>query len=105
MNFFRVQGKGISLEEMQAHKSACGSDWDKITEDGLCAADSVTQLRAYLKQADFRPQRDDEDTEIIIFSGKKIGEVYDGVLAYPEKIIERVSLTEFVNNDRFCDYE
>lgn len=103
-NFFRVQGKGISLKEMQAHNSACGSG-DCDEHDGLCAADSVTQLRNYFNQADFRPDRDDKDMEVVIYKGRRLDTIYDGVLTYPLEIKERVSLTEFVNNDRFLDYE
>jgi len=103
-NFFRVQGKGLTLEEMQSHNSADGASKDGPHE-GLCAADSVCQLRSYLKQADFRPERDDKDMEVVIYEGRRIETLYDGVTTYPIKIHERVTLTEFLNDDRFLEYE
>lgn len=106
--FFRIQGKGHTLEEMQAHRSANGADEDIEFEDGLCACDSVSALRSYIKGAFLfgqDPATLDPDFEVVVFRGRRVGEVYDGVLTYPEEIIERVSVSEFFADDRFCDYE
>lgn len=98
--FFRLQGKGFSLEEMQAHNS------DNVIADepveGLAAAVGVGELRNYLAPWLFV---DMKEHEIVIFRGQKIGDLYDGVLTYPEEIIERVSVDEFFENDRFVDLE
>jgi hypothetical protein len=105
--FFRIQGKGISLEEMQAHKSADGGSEGEHHE-GLCACETVSELRDYIRSFahPVLSVRDlDEDCEVVIVRGRRIGRVYDGVLIYPEKIVERVSVSEFFADDRFLDYE
>lgn len=101
--FFRIQGKGISLAEMQAHKSADGGSENEAHE-GLCACETVSELRDYIRSFADGIDLDDE-FEVVVVRGRRIGKVYDGVLIYPEEIVERVSVSEFFADDRFCDYE
>lgn len=96
MAFFRIQGKGISFEEMKAYKS---TDVDDTQYDGLCCADSVSSLRTY---ADFG---NDEDHEIVIFEGHQTGEIYDGVVVEPVKELARTSISDFMTSDSWLDYE
>ncbi len=98
--FFRIQTRGIELAEMQQHNSQNGAGDEE--HEGLCAADSVSALRHYISGWMLG---DTTDFEIVIFEGQKVGEVYDGVLTYPERIIERVSVDEFLADDRVCELE
>jgi hypothetical protein len=101
--FFRIQTKGISLSDMQAHKSADGGSENEV-HDGLCATETVSELRSYIRSFADGIDLNDE-FEVVIVRGRRVGKVYDGVLIYPEEIIERVSVREFFTDDRFCDYE
>ena len=103
--FFRIQGKGISIDDMQAHKSADGGSENEV-HDGLCACETVSELRDYIRSFAYPVLNDlDKICEVVVVRGRKVGKVYDGVLIYPKEIVERVSVSEFFADDRFCDYE
>ncbi len=99
--FFRIQTKGIGLAEMQEHNSQNGAGDEE--HEGLCASDSVTDLRNYI--SGWAVGDMDSAFEVVIFRGQKVGQVYDGVLTYPTEIVKRASVTEFCEDDRFCEYE
>jgi len=101
--FFRIQTKNISLAEMQQHLSANGADDTDQPHDGLCACETVSELRNYIDS--FAVGNMDEDFEVLVVRGRKLGRIYDGVLIYPEEVVERVSVSEFYADDRFYDLE
>ena len=102
--FYRLQGKGISLEQMQQHNSTNGASEDGDHE-GLCACESVEDLQRYIKSFACDPCSGklltgmDDDLEIVVFEGRKSGEVYDGALTYPDRIIERTTVAEFMSRN------
>lgn len=99
--FFRIQGTGLSLAEMQEHNSANGAGDEE--HEGLCASDSVTDLRNYI--SGWAVGDMDEGFEVVIYHGRRLDDIYDGVLTYPTEILERVTVSSFLVNDRFCEYE
>ncbi len=100
--FYRIQGKGIELEQMQRHNSACGCD-DRLNEHpGLCACEDADDLHRYIRSFACDPSGKllegmDDDFEIVVFEGRRVGNVYDGVLTYPERIIERLTVSAFMS--------
>src|SRR5690606_32768720 len=92
--FFRLQWGRYSLEEMQNHVSEDGGDgWAEA--GGLCACDSVSSLMAntvWTTDPRFTP-----GAEVIIFRGRKLVNIYDGVRVYPTEIVARMTVEEFMS--------
>lgn len=97
MNFFRVQGKDISFQEMKEYQS---TDVDGTQYNGICCTDSASSLQQYMESY----FEDDNKYEVIIFEGIQTDEIYDGVVAKPVREITRMTPTTFLKND-FSDYE
>jgi len=97
--YFRMQGKGHSLEAMQQYRSEDGAS-ENETHEGLCACDSVSEMQRYAHMWF------GEGDEIVIFRGRKVADLYDGVQVYPTEIVERVSLEQFLEDEeRFFEME
>jgi hypothetical protein len=85
--FFRLQESGLSLEQMQEHRSThgCDSDGEFIYLDGVAASDRCDEVSF----------GGSCETEVVVFSGHLVGDIYDGVVVRPEKIIARHSYDEW----------
>jgi hypothetical protein len=93
--FFRIQEKGYSLQDMQKYKSCDGSS-EAEKHDGLCASESIEDLRRYISGWAIG---DMSMFEIVVFKGRKLDKLYDGVLAEPREIIARYEFDYFMNDN------
>jgi hypothetical protein len=101
VNFFRLQGKGITLEQMQQYKS---TDADDTQYDGVCADDSPG---GFFGGAWPVPEGDDS-LEVVVFTGHITQEIYDGVVVKPAEEIARFSVREWrqkLADETAWDYE
>jgi len=95
--FFRLQGKGISLKEMQSHKTFIDVDpisGDEIHEDGVCASENAN---GYDGGSQWGGQWPAEGDEIVVFEGRHVKDIYDGAVAYPTRIVARFDVSEWDN--------
>ena len=91
MNYFRAQGKNITLEQMKTFKSESGADEDYDDFDyGVCASDSPGP-RSFGGAWDAL----NEDDEIVVFKGQLVKEIYDGYIVYPTQEIARFTIREW----------
>jgi len=104
MNFFRAQGKGHSLEQMQQFVSASGGDAGEDDElVGLCVSDSPNPSTfggAWGAMED--------DDEVVILRGQVLTEIYDGYRIYPTAEVARFSVAEWrqmVTDETAWEYE
>lgn len=92
IHYFRLQRAGITLSAMQRHRTregngvpcqlsmsdSFGGAWDAFEDDG----------------------------EIVVLEGKKLRDLYDGVLLYPTRILARFSKGFFTQHlDEIAEYE
>lgn len=90
--FFRVQGKGISFEEMQLHTSDCGGEYEEV--NGLAVSISPNGMDGGSRFGGAWDAMDDDD-ELVVLEGTIITEIYDGYLVTPVKEIARFSIAEW----------
>jgi len=88
MNYFRAQGKGHTLIEMQNHTSKDGAN--EGGTEGVCCCDSIDGL---LNNTVMDAMNDDD--EVVVIRGQEIAEIYDGYRVYPTEIIARMTVAEF----------
>lgn len=98
-NFFRVQGKGYSIEDMKTFNSANGGDG---LIEGLCVSDTP--------DGNFGGAWDamNDDDEIVILTGTIIAEIYDGYRIIPATEIARFTIAEWktkLRDGSAWDYE
>jgi len=97
--YYRMQGKGISLEEMQNYRSLDGAS-ENERHEGLCACDDYYDMLTYAGMWA------GEEHEIVVFLGYKVADLYDGVQVYPIRILDRMSYDEFVEREEeFLDLD
>ena len=97
--YYRMQGKGISLEDMQSYRSLDGASENEHHE-GLCACEDYEDMLTYAGMWA------GEEHEIVVFLGYKVGDLYDGVQVHPIRILDRMSYDEFVEREEeFLDLD
>lgn len=78
-NYFRAQTKGYSFEQMKSYNSVNGGDgYEDEEKEGLCACLTVSDL---LRNTVMDAM--DDDDEVVVFSGYKLEEIYDGYRVRP----------------------
>ena len=93
--YFRAHNKaGITLEQMQNWKSNHDQSYNVDTEEdeevwleGVAASDVLGETSFGGSSGVAK--------EIVIFRGNKLGEIYDGVIVYPTKIVARMTTDEY----------
>jgi len=99
VNFFRVQGKGISLEQMKSHDSTDGGDGYDVS----LAVSSRPDGR-------FGGAWDamNDDDELVVLRGQIIVEIYDGYRIRPTEEVARFTIAEWekmLEDGTAWDYE
>ena len=98
-HYFRIQQEHKSLSAMLRFNSGDGGDGHKR---GLCATETVSELlhnTAFFNCG---------SAEIVVLTGEKITDIYDGVRIRPTGIVATFSYDEFVakvRDESICDYE
>jgi hypothetical protein len=95
-NFFRAQKSGISFKDMQNHVSHDGGEgWEElgIEISGICACDSVTELKGNTVMGAMN-----DNDEVVVFTGNVITEIYDGYRVEPVQEITRFTVRHFLDN-------
>lgn len=106
MNFFRLQGKGHNLEDMQNYETLVDVDpetGEDIREKGVCATlgpdDGFGGAHCLL---------DSPEHEVVVFKGRIVQEIYDGYVVEPIEEIARFSAPEWaakIKDESAWDYE
>ena len=105
MNFFRLQGKGITFNEMQNYDSIHMSEDDYDRPGGLTASINAD---GYDGGSQFGGAPMDDDMEVVVFQGCIIERIYDGYLTEPSEEIARFSAPkwlEMIESGEAYDYE
>lgn len=81
---------GITLKQMQNHRSIHGfdeetGDWNYV--DGVCACSG------FPSSMNFGGTGGGE--EIVLFTGRWVEDIYDGVVVYPEQVVARYTTNEY----------
>lgn len=86
--FFRLQQAGLTLEQMQSHKSIHGvnDDGEFIYLDAVAASDSCNEKN-------FGGSCEDE---VVVFVGQVVERIYDGVVVYPTRIVARYEVRQWL---------
>lgn len=99
--FYRYHAdKGITLAEMQRHKSFngghCGEGVGENSVDGVCCCESIELLVDYLKSVMPLSEWQKQGGEVIVFEGDYAEEwdCGDGVIAHPGRIVERIDIND-----------
>lgn len=98
MNFFRIQAKGITLEQMRFFNSGDGGDG---RTSGLCVSDRPDEFGGAWSAFD-------DDGEVVIVKGQILAEIYDGYRIRPTTEIARFSKAEWqkkIEDGSAWDYE
>jgi len=102
--FFRVQHKGWTFEQMQAHNSESGGD---IGGEGLAVSMSPGGLDGGSRFGGAWNAMDDDD-ELVILEGRIVAEIYDGYRIIPTKEVARFTIAEWgrmLNDGSAWDWE
>jgi len=91
MRFFRVQGKGHTLEEMKSHVSL--SDGHEI-QGGLCVSGSADGRDGGSRFGGAWDAMDDDD-EVVVLEGDIICKLYDGYRIAPTTEVARFTVGEW----------
>ena len=94
--FFRIQEKGITLDEMQKFSSGDGGDGME-EKGGICACDSVTEL--------INARHATYGDEIVIFKGNVLCKIYDGYRVEPVEILARFDVVDMYEEKKELLYE
>lgn len=90
--FFRVQGKGYTLEQMQSHVS---EDWGEDGgEEGLAVSGFASGLDGGARFGGSWDAMNDDD-EVIVLEGDVICKIYDGYRIYPTREVARFTVAEW----------
>lgn len=87
-HFFRIQQEHKSLSQMKRFNSADGGDGQT---HGICATESVSELLHNTAFCNLSGS-----AEIVVLTGEKVSDIYDGVRIRPTSIIATFSYAEFV---------
>ena len=90
---------GITLEAMKEWRSSDGFDpetGEELRLDGVAATDTLNGGFGGAEGLWTLP-----GAEIIFLEGRVVGDLYDGVVVHPEKVVARMTTHEF---DRFYDW-
>ena len=103
--FFRAQNKGISFEDMKKYNSLHMNEDDYARPGGLAACLSANGRDG---GSQFGGAPLDDNTEIVLFKGRVLEEIYDGYLTEPIEEIARFPAQEWlamIESGRAYDYE
>jgi hypothetical protein len=99
MNYFRLQTKGYTLNQMKEFNSADGGDG--YTE-GLCVSESPDRFGGA------EGAYDPGTAEIVVLKGKKLASIYDGARIRPTEIVARFPWEvwkQMIADETAWDYE
>lgn len=99
-HYFRIQQEHHSLSQMKRFNSADGGDGQ---ERAVCATDTVTELLHNTAFCDLTGH-----AEIVVLTGDKVIDIYDGVRIKPTGIVATFSYNEFlskVRDESIYEYE
>ena len=88
--YFRFQYGHYTLEQMQDYDSKDGGD---DMNEGLCACESVSELLKNTVWTD----SDAHEAEVVVFKGRKVARIYDGIRVYPTEILATFRPSEFAD--------
>lgn len=86
-HYFRIQQEHKSLSQMKRFNSGDGGDGHNR---GVCATETVSELLHNTAFCNFG------SAEIVVLTGDKVSDIYDGVRIRPTGIVATFSYDEFV---------